>query len=107
MNAEPQNEVSPQTLEQVYQPVTRRTFLKGTAAAMAGMAGLVVALKPLLALERGEITLDALLQKHYRELKPEELDRILRALEQRCEEQYGVRPTMEAPPPVDGVQFAY
>ena len=46
MNPDPQNEVSPKTLERVYQPVTRRTFLKGTAAAMAGMAGLVAALKP-------------------------------------------------------------
>jgi cytochrome c-type biogenesis protein CcmH/NrfG len=84
MNENPQNSVSPKTIEQVYQPVTRRTFLKGTAAAMAGLAGLVAALKPLLALERGEMTLDDLLQKHYRELKPEELQRILRELEARC-----------------------
>ncbi len=96
-----------QSIEQVYRPVTRRTFLKGTAAAMAGLAGLVVALKPLLALERGEISLDDLLQKHYRELKPEELDRILRALEAKCEKEHGIRPTMGAPPPLEGVQFGY
>jgi Fe-S-cluster-containing dehydrogenase component len=101
------NEVSPRTIEKVYKPVTRRTFLKGSAAAMAGMAGLVAALKPLLALERGELTLDSLLQKHYRELKPDELTRILKSLEDKCEKEYGVRPTINAPQPLNGVQFAY
>src|SRR5512137_528489 len=102
MNSEsPDNNVSPKTIAEVYQPVTRRTFLKGTAAAMVGMAGLVAALRPLLALERGEITLEALLQKHYRQLKPEELDRILRALEAKCEQEYGVRPDIGAPAPLD------
>lgn len=95
------------TIAQVYQPVTRRTFLKGTAAAMVGMAGLVAALKPLLALERGEITLDALLQKHYRELKPDELARILKSLEEKCAQEYGVHPEIHAPKPIEGVQFAY
>src|SRR5512143_2065605 len=107
MNADPQNQVSPQTLERVYHPVTRRTFLKGTAAAMAGMAGLVAALKPLLALERGEITLDALLQKHYRELKPEDMRRILKALEDKCEQERGVRPTIQDLKPLAGVGFGY
>ncbi len=103
----PNNAVSPQTIAEVYQPITRRTFLKGTAGAMAGMAGLVAALAPLLALERGEMTLEALLQKHYRELKPEELDRILRSLEENCEKEYGVRPSIGAPRPLEGMQFAY
>ena len=107
MNHDPQNEVSPQTLERVYEPVTRRTFLKGTAAAMAGMAGLVAALKPLLALERGEITLDALLQKHYRELKPADLQRIMSALADKCEQERGVRPTIRDLKPLPGVEFGY
>jgi Fe-S-cluster-containing dehydrogenase component len=107
MNPDPQNEVSPQTLEGVYQPVTRRTFLKGAAAAMAGMAGLVAALSPLLALERGEITLDALLQKHYRELKPADLQRIMAALADKCEKERGVRPTIRDLKPLDGVGFGY
>src|SRR5512141_2296842 len=81
-----QHNSSPKSIEQVYQAVTRRTFLKGTAAAMVGMAGLVAALKPLLALERGEITLQKLLQKHYRELQPGDMDRILKALEDKCEQ---------------------
>ena len=48
MSDDSQNKVSPQTIEQVYKPMDRRTFLKGTAGAMLGMAGLVAALKPLL-----------------------------------------------------------
>jgi molybdopterin-containing oxidoreductase family iron-sulfur binding subunit len=107
MNPDPQNEVSPQTIERVYQPVTRRTFLKGTAAAMAGMAGLVAALSPLLALERGEITLDDLLQKHYRELSPAELQRIMAALADKCEKERGVRPTIRDLKPLAGVGFGY
>jgi len=107
MNSDPQNEVSPQTLERVYQPVTRRTFLKGAAAAMAGLAGLGAALSPLLELERGELTLDDLLQKRYRELKPEELRRILKALEDQCERERGVRPAVHDLKPLSGVEFGY
>jgi molybdopterin-containing oxidoreductase family iron-sulfur binding subunit len=102
-----QNSVSPKTIEQVYRPMTRRTFLKGTAGAMVGMAGLVAALKPLLALEKGEISIDDLLQRHYRQLSPEELRRIMTMLEDKCEQQHGVRPTMQDLKPLDGVQFAY
>jgi Fe-S-cluster-containing dehydrogenase component len=107
MSHEPQDTVSPKTIEQVYQPMNRRTFLKGTAAAMVGMAGLVAALKPLLALERGEITIDDLLQKHYRQLTPEDLQRIMKALEAKSEKEYGVRPTIRDLKPLDGVEFGY
>lgn len=107
MSHEPQDTVSPKTIEQVYQPMNRRTFLKGTAAAMVGMAGLVAALKPLLALERGEITIDDLLQKHYRQLTPEDLQRIMKSLEAKCQKEYGVRPTIQDLKPMDGVEFGY
>ena len=107
MSLEPQNTVNPKTIEQVYKPMDRRTFLKGTAATMVGMAGLVAALKPLLALERGEITLDDLLQKHYRQLTPGDLQRIMKALETKCLKDSGVRPTMRDLKPLDGVEFAY
>jgi Fe-S-cluster-containing dehydrogenase component len=108
MSSDPANQnVSPKTIAEVYKPVTRRTFLRGSAAALVGMAGLVAVLKPLLALERGEMTLEALLQKHYRELTPEDLKRICRDLEAKCQKDYGVRPDIRAPQPVNGVQFAY
>ncbi len=107
MNEHPNNQVSPRTIDQVYRPLNRRTFLKGTAAAAVGMAGLVAALKPLLALERGEMSLDDLLQRHYRELQPAELKRILDALADRCEREHGVRPVVRDLRPMDGVEFGY
>ncbi len=107
MNHDSANEVSPRTIEQVYRPVTRRTFLKGSAAAMAGLAGVALALKPLLALERGELTLDDLLQKHYRELQPDELRKILQALEDRCAREHGVHPSIRDIKPLPGVEFGY
>lgn len=87
--------------------VTRRTFLKGTGATMAGIAGLVTALKPLLSLERGEISLSDLLQKHYQELGPDDMSRILKTLESRTEADYGVASTIKDTKPQEGVQFAY
>jgi len=107
MNADPQNEVSLKTIEQVYRPMTRRTFLKGAAASMVGVAGLMAALKPLLELESGAITLDDLLQKHYRELKPDELKSIMESLTANAEQQYGVRPTIRDLKPLDGVELGY
>jgi molybdopterin-containing oxidoreductase family iron-sulfur binding subunit len=107
MNDHSPNQASPKTIDQVYQPLTRRGFMKGAAAAAAGMASLALALKPLLGLERGELTVDQMLQKHYRELKPEELKSILEALASKCEQEYHVRPTVSDIKPLDGVEFGY
>ena len=74
---------------------------------MAGIAGLVTALKPLLSLERGEITLSDLLQKHYQELSPEDMTRIIGRLEKQCADGYGVTPSIKDTKPLEGVQFAY
>jgi molybdopterin-containing oxidoreductase family iron-sulfur binding subunit len=107
MNSDPQNEVSPKTIEQVYQPMTRRTFLKGAAASMVGVAGLMAALEPLLELESGAISLEDLLQKHYRELSPEELNRIMESLAAKAEKEHGTKPAMRDFKPLDGVEFGY
>ena len=74
----------PRPVEEVLQPMTRRTFLKGGAASLLGMAGVVAALQPLLELEAGEISIDQLLQKHYKKLGPEDITRIMRELEKEC-----------------------
>jgi molybdopterin-containing oxidoreductase family iron-sulfur binding subunit len=107
MNPAPASPASPQTVEPVDQPVSRRAFLTGAAAAVSGLAGLAVALRPLLALERGELTLAGLLQKHYRELMPADLQRILKSLEAQCEREYGVAPRIQDPRPLAGVEFGY
>lgn len=74
---------------------------------MVGIAGLVTALKPLLSLERGEITLSDLLQKHYQELGPEDMQRILHSLERKTQKDYGVTSTISDTKPQEGIEFAY
>jgi len=100
-------EQRPQTIEQAVKPFTRRTFLKGAGMAMAGMAGLVSALKPLMQLESGAITLADLLKTHYSELTPEKYAAVVKELEDRIEKDYGRRPQIHDPKPIDGVEFAY
>ena len=107
MSHDSHHDVSPKTIEQVYKPLTRRTFLKGAAASMVGMAGLMAALKPLLELEKGEITLEGLLRKHYRELGPEELRKIIGLISEKTEREYGVRPNLHDRKPSEGVEFGY
>ncbi len=86
---------------------SRRTFLKAAGAGVAGVAGLVAALKPLLELESGQITLSDLLQKHYKELSQDDLDRIMARLAEKCENEYGVKPNMRDVSANDGVEFGY
>ncbi len=102
-----ENHASQETASRADASVDRRVFLKKTAAVAAGAAGLVAALSPLAKLERGEITLDALLQKHYRKLTPSELRHILKDLEVQCHKEHGVRPEIRDPRPMDGVEFGY
>ncbi len=96
----------PQTNRHVYQPLSRRSFLRGAAASAAAMAALAAALKPLLALEKGELTLDALLQKHYRRMSPEEIATVLQRLEQECQRAHGVAAQIRDLRPLPRVQFA-
>ncbi len=97
----------PRTIGEGVKGISRRTFLKGSTASLVGMSGLVAALQPLLKLERGEITLSDLLQKHYKELSPNQMDRIVERLRQKCESEYGVVPNLRDIKPQDGVGFAY
>lgn len=98
---------SPKRVEEALKPLNRRTFLKGTAATVVGMAGIVAALKPLLSLERGELTMSDLLQKHYRHLTPEHMQRILGMLAEKCATEYGVKPDLKDVRALEGVQFGY
>ena len=107
MSADPQNQPPARPVEDVIKPMTRRTFLKGSAASVLGMSGVVAALQPLLALEKGEVSLDDLLQKHYKRLDPGELDLIMKNLEKECRRQYGAKPSIRDLKPSEGVEFAY
>ncbi len=95
------------TIEERIRPVSRRTFLKGSAASIVGMSGLVAALQPLLKLEKEDITLDQLLQRHYKEMTPAQLDKVMKRLQEKCEREYGVSASIQDLKPQDGVGFAY
>ena len=98
---------SPSRIEDVIKPLTRRTFLKGSAASVVGMAGFAAALKPLLALEEGRLSMAEILQKHYKELSPEDMQRIRGRLEREIKRDYGIRPNIGDTKAMDGVEFAY
>jgi Fe-S-cluster-containing dehydrogenase component len=95
------------TIQEAIRTMDRRSFLKSAAVGAAGFTGFAAALSPLLGLEKGDLSLDDFLQKHYRELGPEELDQILRELEQRTARDYGVEPEIQDLRPLPDTEFAY
>jgi Fe-S-cluster-containing dehydrogenase component len=78
---------------------SRRTFLKIAAAAAATTA----------ASGCGDLvpSFDDFFQKHYRELGPEDKQRIFARLEERIEQKSGVEVNIGDPPPIPGVKFVY
>jgi molybdopterin-containing oxidoreductase family iron-sulfur binding subunit len=83
----------------------RRTVLKALGVA-AGLGAFGRALAPLAAVA-DDLSLDEVLQRHYRQLSPEELDHVLARLEAETRRRYGVEVTIQDDPPREGVQFAY
>ena len=75
----------------------RRAFLRTAAAgtAMAAMAGC------------GGEAMEEFFRKHFKELKPEELARVLKRVERRNKERFGKDTTVRADGPRQGVEFGY
>ena len=88
-------------------PLTRRSFLRGSLGAVGGMAAFAAALKPLLEYDTEELTLDHFLQKHYKELTPDEMEKVLERIRNEVEKRYKIRPEIRDIKPVDGVEFVY
>src|SRR3990167_6195260 len=86
--------------------LNRRDFLKRGAVAATGMAALVAALSPLRHLDEF-INPEEFFQKHYKEMTPKEMARVLERLSEEIEEQYKIRPEIRDIKPMDGVSFAY
>lgn len=84
---------------------TRRVALKVVGATL-GAGAFAYAGQPVAEWAAG-VDLDELLQRHYKELTPEELAQILRRIERDTQEQHGVAVTVEDVPPQDGVSFGY
>ncbi len=88
------------------QKFTRRSFLKGGAIAVAGVAATGAALSPLL--NAREIpSLEELKQKHYKRLSDEEKEAIFARLEQNIAEKYGVDAQIDDQKILGDTEFAY
>jgi molybdopterin-containing oxidoreductase family iron-sulfur binding subunit len=85
--------------------VDRRTVLKAGAATL-GVAAWAVAIKPWFEWT-SELNVDEFLQKHYRELTPEQKQVVFRHFEEEAKKQYGADVQIADPLPLPGVQYAY
>ncbi len=85
--------------------VSRRTAMKALGVTL-GAGAFARAIAPLAAWTE-EQTLDQFLQKHYKELSREEMQAILRRLEEQTEKKYGAKVHIDDVRPQPGVQFGY
>lgn len=85
--------------------VTRRFSLKVLGATL-GTAAFARAVAPLTEWTK-DLSVDAFLQKHYKEMSPEEMRVVLRRLEDETREKYGADVHIEDVQAEDGVGFGY
>jgi molybdopterin-containing oxidoreductase family iron-sulfur binding subunit len=85
----------------------RGFFVKGTAVA-AGVSALAAAISPLRHLTADDLPgLEEFLQKHYKEMTPEDKERALARLRDLVQRRFGVAAQIADPPPLAGVEFVY
>jgi len=90
--------------------VTRRDFFHsvgGVVGAAGGLAALAAALSPLKDLDTGEYSLEKFLQKHYKELTKEDMERILARIREEVKQRYDVIAEVKDFKPLIGVEYAY
>ena len=88
--------------------VSRRGFLTKGVAALAGASALAAAISPLRDLQSDDIpTIDEFLQKHYKEMTPDDKLRVFTRIRTAVEKRYHVSVKLTDPPPMDGVEFVY
>lgn len=85
--------------------LTRRTAMKAAGATL-GAGAFARAMAPLQHFTE-DLSLDEFLQKHYKELRPEEMRRVLRRLEEDTRQRYGREVTIEDIGPRENVQYGY
>jgi Fe-S-cluster-containing dehydrogenase component len=84
---------------------TRRVALKVLGATL-GASAFAYAMEPLRAFTK-DLTIDQFLQRHYKELTPEELAQVIARHESEAKATYGRDVSIKDPRPIDGVQFGY
>ncbi|MFT7485375.1 MAG: Fe-S-cluster-containing dehydrogenase component [Candidatus Paceibacteria bacterium] len=88
--------------------LSRRSFLRNSGAAVTGMAAAVAALSPLLELDADDIpTVDAFIQKHYKEMNEGEMQQALARISAKVAERYDIEPNLRDIRPKEGVEFVY
>ncbi len=85
--------------------VSRRTAVKGIGATL-GAAAFATAISPLRKLQ-GEISAEELMQRHYKELSPEDKAQVINRLENETKERFGADVTIDDPRPIPGTKFVY
>ena len=86
--------------------VDRRSFLRSGLVAASGLAALAAALSPLRELHNFTTT-EQWLQKYYKELTPDEMERVLQRIAAEVKRDYGVTARVRDLKPMDGVEFVY
>ncbi len=84
---------------------SRRTFLKAAGATL-GAAAFAKAIAPIVSWT-AEQSVEEFVQKHYRELSPEQLAQVLARLEAETKRDYGADVTISDARPQEGVKFGY
>jgi molybdopterin-containing oxidoreductase family iron-sulfur binding subunit len=88
--------------------LSRRGFLSQGVAALAGAAAVAAAVSPLRQLGSEQIpTLETLLQKHYKEMTPDDKERVFARIRAEVKRRFNVLPALTDPPPLEGVEFVY
>src|SRR4051794_4953638 len=86
--------------------MNRRSFLRKSAIVASGVAAIAASLAPLRDLASfGSV--DDFVQKHYKELSPEEMAKVLARITKEVEQQYKLRPHVRDLKAMDGVEFVY
>lgn len=108
MSSEPPNQNDANREETDSPRLTRRGFLmKGSIAASAG-AAVAASLSPLRNVPRDELpSLEQFLQKHYKEMTPEEMEQALARIREQVKSRHGVVARVRDIKPLDGVEYVY
>lgn len=85
--------------------VSRRTAMKGLGATL-GLGAFAAAISPVARFGK-ELSIEAFLQKHYKEMTEEDKKVIFARLEQEAREQYGADVNIGDHRPIPGVRFGY
>ncbi len=86
--------------------ISRRSFLRSSTVLASGIAALAASLAPLREL-KDYTSLEQFMQKYYKEMTPQEMEKVLEWITREVERQYQIRPHVKDYKPMDGVEFVY